>query len=88
MTPSAWGLLLVRFAAALVVAGGLTIAVLWYGAGEQATASTQLPYVLVAAGAGLGLVATGGALYAAQRQRWARARVEDALARVIEAAIS
>lgn len=86
MTREQWAALPVRLAAALVGAGVLVLAGMWYGAGEQRVVGTEMPYVLVACGVGVGLIATGCAVYAAHRSRLDRLRVENALARALLAA--
>ena len=72
--------------AAAVLVAALAIVVTWWGAGEQATPSTQLPYVLVGGGVGVGGVVVAGALYAAQRKRLELAEADRAAARLLEAA--
>lgn len=81
-----WVWLPIQLGVLCVAAGFVVILVLFWGAGEQATSATQLPFVLVAGGVGLGLVLFGVALLKAQRQRLDEQRLEDAAARMLLAA--
>lgn len=86
MNPQQWLWLPLRLGVGCMVTGAGVIAVLWWGAGEQVVSYTQLPYALVAGGAGLGLVLFGAALCAVQRRRLGQRRLEDAIADVLVAA--
>lgn len=81
-----WLWLPLRLGAVCVVAGLAVIGALFWFAGEEFTSATQLPFVLVAGGAGVGLVYFGLALFGAQRQRLDRQEVEDSVARMLRAA--
>ena len=70
-----------RLAALLVLAGVATIAITWYGSGDERTASTQLPYVLVALGLGLGCTCVAAMLYLVARIRMVQHRLLDATQR-------
>lgn len=71
-----------RLAALLALAGAVTIVVTWYGSGDERTATTQLPYVLVALGLGLGCTCVAAALYVIARIRMVARRLERAAARL------
>ncbi|MBW3560958.1 MAG: hypothetical protein KY437_00505 [Actinobacteria bacterium] len=86
MTREHWVWLPIRLAIGCVAVGVAVILGLYWGSGEQISASTQLPFVLVAGGAGLGLVLFGVALFNTQRQRIDRQRLEDGAARMLVAA--
>jgi hypothetical protein len=58
-----------RLAVTAWLAGAVVIATTWWDSGDQASSATQLPGVLVALGAGLGLVALGSALWGLDRAR-------------------
>lgn len=83
MSAERWALLTIRLGVAGIVVGLGVIVALFWGSGEQATSGTQLPYVLVAGGAGVGLVLVGIAFVNAQRARLDRQRVEDAAAAML-----
>ena len=70
-----------RLAALLAVAAAVTIAVTWYGSGDERTAATQLPYVLVALGVGLGCTCVAATLYVIARIRMVQRRLELAAPR-------
>lgn len=86
MTREQWAWLPVRMALVLLGAGAAVLVGMWWGSGNQRFVGTQLPYVVVACGIGLGLVAVAGALYTAHVTRLSRVRVEDAAARLLAAA--
>lgn len=86
MSQEEWVWLTIRIGVAAVVGGLVVIAALFWGSGEQLSSRTQLPYVLVAGGAGVGLVFFGTALVNAQRRRLSQQRLEDAMAAVLVAA--
>jgi hypothetical protein len=73
-------------AAGLWLAGLVTIGATWWDSGDQPTFATQLPALLVGAGAGLGLVTIGCLLFAVYRARLRHARAEHLLAAAIDAA--
>lgn len=81
-----WHWLAVWLGTACVAAGFAVIAVLFVGSGEQATSVTQLPYVLVSGGGGVGAVVFGAALFNSQRRRVEQRQVEEAAARMLRAA--
>lgn len=81
-----WMWLPIRLGLAAIVAGGAVMGALWWGAGQEISAETQLPYVLVAGGAGLGLVLLGITLFTTQRRRIDQRRLEDAAAAMLTAA--
>lgn len=81
-----WHWSAVWLGAACVAAGFAVIAVLFLGSGAQATSVTQLPYVLVSGGAGVGAVVFGAALFNSQRRRVEQRQVEEAAARMLRAA--
>jgi hypothetical protein len=62
-----------RVAVVAWFAGAGVLAVTWWDSGDQGSSATQLPALLVALGAGLGLVVLGAALWSLDRSR-ARAR--------------
>lgn len=80
-----WARLPFRLAPALVLVGVVVLAVTWYGSGEQAFSTTQLPYVLVGGGVGCGLVGFGASIYAAQRRRLDLRRLEESVAGIVVA---
>lgn len=86
MNARQWSHLPVRLGLLAIAVGGLTIIALWYGAGEQQFATTQLPYVLVAGGAGVGLIGLGTSIIKAQRERFESRAVANSAARVLLAA--
>ena len=67
-----------RLALLFAVVGALTIGVTWYGSGDEASSATQLPYVIVAVGAGLGSVVVAALLYTTGRLRVAQRRLVEA----------
>lgn len=81
-----WVWLPIQTGVGAVLAGFVVILALFWGSGEQVSSTTQLPFVLVAGGTGLGLVLFGAGLINAQRQRMDRQRLEDAAARMLVAA--
>lgn len=81
-----WQWLPLWLGAGCVVVGWVIIVALFVGSGEQVSSVTQLPYVLVAGGAGVGSIVFGAALWNAQRRRLEQQHVEDALARMLHAA--
>lgn len=81
-----WVWLPIQMGVGAVLAGFVVILALFWGSGEQVSSTTQLPFVLVAGGTGLGLVLFGAGLINAQRQRMDRHRLEDAAARMLVAA--
>jgi hypothetical protein len=62
----------------------VTIAATWWDSGNQQTANTQLPAVLVAAGCGLGLTGVGALLYAVHRLQVRQQRLHRLLTSVRE----
>lgn len=81
-----WHWLPVWLGGGCVMTGFAVIIVLFVGSGEQVSSVTQLPYVLVAGGAGVGSIVFGAALFNGQRRRLEQQYVEDALARLLRAA--
>ena len=72
-----------QLALLFAVMGAVTIGVTWYGSGDEPTAATQLPYVVVALGVGLGSLLAAGLLYATARLRRVQLRVERTLLRSV-----
>lgn len=70
----------------LTLVGFLVIFFGWNGAAAADYVPAQLPYLLSAGAAGLGLVVVGAAMIVVQSQRADRARLEVALERVAQAA--
>lgn len=70
----------------LTLVGFLVIFFGWNGAAAADYVPAQLPYLLSAGAAGLGLVVVGSAMIVVQSQRADRARIEQALERVALAA--
>lgn len=70
----------------LTLVGFLVIFFGWNGAASADYVPAQLPYLLSAGAAGLGLVVVGAAMIVVQSQRADRARLEAALERVAQAA--
>lgn len=66
------------------LAGFTVLAVSWWDSGEQASAATQMPALVVALGIGLGSITLGGALWVLDRSR---AR-ERARARLLAAVVA
>jgi hypothetical protein len=58
-----------RLALVCWLAGAAIVGATWWDAGEQASSATQLPAVLVALGAGLGLLVLGSSLWALDSAR-------------------
>jgi hypothetical protein len=75
-----------RLAVTCWLVGASVLAATWWDSGDQFSAATQLPAVLVALGAGLGLVVLGAALWALDRARARSRRATMRLADVMRAA--
>jgi hypothetical protein len=75
-----------RVAVSCWVAGAGVLGVTWWDAGNQVSSATQLPALIVAFGAGLGLVVVGGALWGLDRARARGRRVDRALADLVHLA--
>ena len=69
----------------LTLVGFLVIFFGWNGTASADYVPAQLPYLLSAGAAGLGLVVVGAAMIIVQSQRADRARLEQALERVAQA---
>jgi hypothetical protein len=75
-----------RLALTCWLVGTAVIAVTWWDAGNQSSSATELPAVLVALGAGAGLVALGAALWTLDRARARARRADAALALAVQRA--
>lgn len=81
-----WRWLPIWLGGACIAAGAIVIAALFVASGREPTTLSQMPYVVVAGGGGLGLILFGTAACGSHRRRLEQRQIEDAAARMLQAA--